>query len=246
MSYDQHFAKLAQRYDALRRNEATDEQADRLIAAGGLAAGQALIDIGCGTGAMTALLVRRSGVEATGVDASEEMLEVARSREGEHCRFVHGRAEELPFAEGSFDRALMKLVIHLVDRPRALAEARRVLRHDGALVISTLDPESMGGFWLADWFPSYADIDRGRVPAPEVLVADLREAGFARVQVTSVPTSRELPREHALEMIRGRFASSFAHIGDAEYEAGLARAERELPETVVSELTLLELRCDTR
>ena len=39
--YDQHFAQLAQRYDTLRR-DATDEQADRLIAAGGLQAGQGL------------------------------------------------------------------------------------------------------------------------------------------------------------------------------------------------------------
>ena len=50
----------------------------------------------------------------------------------------------------------------------------------------------------------------------------------------------------ALEMLRGRFASSFALIGDAEYEAGLAQAERDMPETVVADLTLLDLRCDTR
>lgn len=44
--YDQHFARPAQRYDRLRQ-EATDKQADRLIVAGGMQAGQALVDVGC-------------------------------------------------------------------------------------------------------------------------------------------------------------------------------------------------------
>jgi SAM-dependent methyltransferase len=174
------------------------------------------------------------------------MLEVARERESERCRFVQGRAEALPLPDGAFDRALMKLVVHLIDRPRGFAEVRRVLRDDAALLVSTIDPEGFASFWLADWFPSYADVDRGRIPAPDVLVAELEEAGFARVEVTGVRRREPIPREHALAMIRGRFASSFAHMDDAEYEAGLARAEREMPESVVSDLRLLDLRCDTR
>ena len=59
--YGQHFAQVAANYDSLRR-EATDDAAAWLVAAGDLRRGHALVDIGCGTGAMTALLTSRAGV----------------------------------------------------------------------------------------------------------------------------------------------------------------------------------------
>ena len=236
--YGRHFAQVAANYDALRR-EATDDMADWLVAAGDLRRGHALVDVGCGTGAMTALLTSRAGVTAVGVDASEEMLQEAKSRAGEHCRFVHSRAEELPFPDNTFDRGLMQTVVHLLDRPTALAEARRVLRDDAALLVSTVDPAGVDAFWLAEWFPSWADIDRRRFPTVDALTEELRNAGFQRVEAAHNPQRLEFMRDHALSMLRARFASSFALIDEHEYELGLARAEREMADSFESTLQLV-------
>ena len=87
-----------------------------------------MLDIGCGTGRFLAQLAEVA--KAWGVDASPEMLEVARSRVG-GAGLKLGTAEELPFKDGWFERATMWLVAHLVDRPRAFAEAARVLEPGG-------------------------------------------------------------------------------------------------------------------
>ena len=100
-------------------------------------AGRRVLDIGCGTGRFLAQLSEKA--KAWGVDASPEMLEVARTRAGS-AGLKLGRAEELPFKDGWFERATMWLVAHLVDRPRAFAEARRVLSGHGRLAVATFDP----------------------------------------------------------------------------------------------------------
>jgi SAM-dependent methyltransferase len=174
-----------------------------------------------------------------GIDPSEEMLRVAQAEPGPHCRFLTGRAEELPFDPGSFDRALMQTVIHLLDRPVALAESRRVLGGDAALLVVTVDPAGIDDFWLAEWFPSWAEIDRRRFAPTATLADELRAAGFARVEPSPHPRRLDFTRDHALAMLRARFASSFALIADDEYERGLARAERDMPDRFESTLQLV-------
>jgi ubiquinone/menaquinone biosynthesis C-methylase UbiE len=87
----------------------------------------------------------------------------ARSRRDRASRGIAalelGTAESIPFPDDSFERALMQLVVHLVDRPRAFAELRRVLVPGERLVISTASPASLDRFWLSDPFASYASID---------------------------------------------------------------------------------------
>ena len=236
--YGQHFAQLASSYDSLRR-EATDDVADWLVACGEVRPGHELVDVGCGTGAMTSLLAARAEVTAVGVDASEEMLGVAQSRASDRCRFVRGRAEALPLPDASFDRALMQTVVHLLDRPSAFAEARRVLRHEAALLICTVDPDGVGAFWLAEWFPSWADIDRRRFPAVAGLARELAQAGFQRVEISRNPRLLRFTRDRALSMLRARFVSSFALLEEHEYERGLARAERHMPDSFESVLQLV-------
>lgn len=236
--YGQHFAQVAPRYDSLRR-EATADVADWLMRCGGFRAGRRLLDIGCGTGAMTALLADRGAVDAVGIDPSEEMLESAHRRTSAGCRFIGGRAEALPFPDGEFDRALMQTVVHLLDRPAAFSEAHRVLREDGALLVCTVDPGGVDSFWLAQWFPSWATIDRARFPDVGSLCDQLASAGFHRIEVSRHPRLLEFSRSHALDMLRARFASSFALLPEREYADGLARAEREMPDRFQSVLQLV-------
>jgi SAM-dependent methyltransferase len=190
--------------------------------------GRRVLDIGCGTGRFLAQLAPLA--KAWGVDASPEMLDVARTRAGV-AGLKLGTAEQLPFKDGWFERATMWLVAHLVDRPGAFAEARRVLAADGRFAVATFDPSYFDAFWLNELFPSMEAADRERFPTAAELEGTLREVGF-EPRLLHLSQRGSLTRTDALERIRGKHISTFDLISDDEYEAGLERAERELPERV--------------
>jgi len=157
------------------------------------------------------------------------MLEQARANVPEQVGLKQARAEELPFKDGWFDRAVMRMAVHLLDRPRAFAELHRVLRSGGRLAIATHDPESFSSGWLARFFPSIAVIDGERFPSEGQLLEELGAAGFDAV-VERLDQPVELSREQALAKIRGRAFSTFDLLTHSEYEAGAERAGRELPD----------------
>jgi ubiquinone/menaquinone biosynthesis C-methylase UbiE len=139
-------------------------------------------------------------------------------------------AEQLPFKDGWFERAVMLLVIHLVDRPQAFAEARRVLGAEGRLAIATFDPAHFERYWLNRFFPSLEAIDRARFPEPEALQRELSEAGFESARLVPLSQRAAIDRESALTRVRGRFISPLQLLDEEEYRAGLERMEKELPE----------------
>ena len=126
----------------------------------------------------------------------------------------------------------MWLVAHLVDRPAAFGEARRVLAGDGRLVIATFDPAHFDRFYLNRVFPSLEAIDRARFPGPDDLTEGLDRAGFAEVRLLPLRQQGCIERAEALERVRGRHISTLRLLSEGEYEEGLARAERELPAVI--------------
>jgi ubiquinone/menaquinone biosynthesis C-methylase UbiE len=94
------------------------------------------IDIGCGSGAFTQLLVERCApAEVQGIDRSEGQLAFARTRPAAGvAEFRQGDAMALPFAENSFDVAVMALLIFFVPDPaKAVAEMVRVVAPGGTV-----------------------------------------------------------------------------------------------------------------
>jgi SAM-dependent methyltransferase len=126
----------------------------------------------------------------------------------------------------------MWLVVHLVDRPRAYPEIRRVLAPGGRIAVATFDPSYFGLFWFRDYFPSMEEIDRARFPTRDDFETELGAAGFGPPSFMRISQRAAVSREAALERIRGRHISNFDLISDDEYQTGLARAEEELPEQV--------------
>ena len=221
------FGARAATYDELRpTDENWWEVYDALVREGDLA-GRRVLDVGSGTGNFAAALSERA--KAWGVDPSPQMLEVARVR-APTVRFKEASVDALPFKDGWFERATMWLVIHLVERPRAFAELRRVLGAGGRLAIATFDPSYFGLFWFRDYFPSMEEIDRARFPTRADFEAELPEEGFEPPRFLRLSQQALVTREVALERIRGRHIATFDLISDDEYRAGLERAERELPE----------------
>lgn len=114
--------------------------ADVFADAAGIAHGQTALDVGCGPGALTAVLVERLGDGAVkACDPSPPFVAECHSRlPGVEVRL--GRAEEIPYDDGAFDAALAQLVLHFVsDAPAAAAEMRRVVRPGGAVAACVWD-----------------------------------------------------------------------------------------------------------
>ena len=159
------------------------------------------------------------------------MLAVARRRLPSKVGLKAGQAEALPFADGSFERAVMRMAVHLLERPAAFGELGRVLRPSGRLVIATPDPANFGRIWIHAYFPSFGALDRARFPSEAALRDELADAGFA-AEVHRLEQTLRISRELALAKIRGRAFSTFQLLPEGEYRAGLEHAEADLPDEV--------------
>ena len=150
------------------------------------APGLAWIDVGCGNGAFTELLVQRcSPREVQGVDPSDAQLRFARERPGARGAFFReGDAMALPFEAGRFDAAVMALVIFFVPEPATgVAEMMRVVRPGG--MISAYAWDMLGGGFPFD-----------------PIQAELRALGVAPLLPPSVGISR-MPALHELWLSAG-------------------------------------------
>ncbi len=226
------FGARAERYDELRPADANWWELFELLVREGDLRGRRVLEVGCGTGTLAAALAERAASRVWAVDAEPAMLEVAAARVPREVGLKIASAEELPFRDGWFERVVLRLVVHLVDREHALPELRRVLGPGGRAVIATFDHTHFDGFWLVRLFPTIGEIDRARFPEPASLCAELQAAGFASTRVVRLSQRHELSREDALGRIRGRHISTFDLLDENEIAAGTARAERELSERV--------------
>ena len=226
------FGARARVYDTLRPTDAAWWEAfDALVELGDLR-GRRVLDVGCGTGRLAAALAEQAHAKVWGVDASEEMIAVARETLPVGIGVRKAEAEELPFRDGWFDRVTMSLVLHLVDRPRALAEARRVVADDGRVGISTFHPEHFTTYWALPYFPSIRAIDEGRFPTPAQMERELAEAGFG-LRLTPAerdgraeprPGARPDPREAHLDLRPPHARGDCRRHGQGR--AGASRARR--------------------
>ena len=108
---------------------------DILLKALALTRDTTLLDAGCGSG-MFCELAAQKGAGVMGLDASYELLDLARKR-APHAAFFNGEMEELPFVDLTFDVVTMiSSLQHATDPQRTLKEVRRVLRPGGRVAIA--------------------------------------------------------------------------------------------------------------
>lgn len=107
----------------------------------GVGSGERVLDMGCGTGTLTAEVVRRDrGSSVVGLDCSEAYVNHARHHIGDGGRFLVADGAVLPFPDAAFDRSFSQLVLHFVPDPvSAISELRRVTRPGGVVAATVWD-----------------------------------------------------------------------------------------------------------
>jgi SAM-dependent methyltransferase len=126
--------------------------AERFADAAGVERGQTVVDVGCGPGALTGVLVQRLAADAVcACDPSPPFVAACASRHP-GVRVELGRAEAIPYENGVFDRAMAQLVLHFVSEPaKAASEMMRVVRPGGGVAACVWDfdhgMEMLRAYW---------------------------------------------------------------------------------------------------
>jgi demethylmenaquinone methyltransferase/2-methoxy-6-polyprenyl-1,4-benzoquinol methylase len=198
------FARIVPRYDLMNRLMTLGrDRAWRRATVLAVAprAGSRALDLGCGTGDLTAELVEAGVALAAGLDPVPGMLDAAAAKVPAG-RWVEGDALRLPFVDGSFDCVVSGFVMrNLADLPAALAEQRRVLQSGGRIGILELTPLRLpvvsrlfrlyfhrfvplvGGIVAGDRSAySYLPASVDRFPSADELARMMDQAGFKVVR----------------------------------------------------------------
>ncbi len=133
------FTRQAEAYANTAQARDADAHA-RLVSLVGVRSSDRVLDVACGPGYLT-LAFAAQCAEATGVDATDALLDIARRLASErgvtNVRYESGDATQLPYADGAFDVVVCRAAFHHFPTPgRVLAEMRRVVRDGGAVMVA--------------------------------------------------------------------------------------------------------------
>lgn len=164
-----------------------------------LTPGARVLDVACGTG-NTALPAARAGARVTGVDIAGNLLEQGRARaaqEGLEIDFREGDAEQLPWADASFDAVITMFGAMFAPRPHLVAaELLRVCRPGGMIAMANWTPAGFVGemFKLtAKHVPPPADVPPPALWGDEATVQERLGAGVKELKLTRVMCDFECP-----------------------------------------------------
>ena len=207
-----------------------------LCDAAGVAAGDRVLDLACGTGVVAREAARR-GASPVGTDLNAGMLAVAR-RLLAAVEWVRADAAALPFPDAAFDRTLCQFALmYFPDRLAALREARRVTRPRGTIafaVWASID-ESPGYAALADVLERAAGSEAAATLRAPYVLGDANQLGSlfgeAGLEAITIETRTETARFPSVdELVRTEVEGSplAGTIGEAGYQVLLEEARTSL------------------
>ena len=223
--------RVADKYDSVW-SSSTRQFIAPLLDAAEVTAGSSVLDVGCGPGYVSAAAAERGAIPG-GIDFSGEMVGIA-ARMFPRLEFREGDAQELAFADESFDRVLANFsLLHLAAPERACAEACRVLKPGGKFGFTTWARADENPFvkLVDDAVKAHANLNVELPPGPPYYLFEgaeefrkaLERAGFEGASM-----------RFKLHRIEWRVPSA-RFIFDAELNAGVRTAgllARQTPETL--------------
>jgi ubiquinone/menaquinone biosynthesis C-methylase UbiE len=195
-----------------------------------------ILEVGCGTGHWLARM-KDAGHDVCGLDLSLGMLQQARAKDGA-SHLVQGTASMLPLCSQSFDLVFCVNAIHHFDRPRDFVrEARRLIRPGGALAVTGMNPHAGRDRWYVyDYFPRTAEIDRRRYPSAGSIVDWMDSAEFDHAEwriphrIVHRLMGEKIFTDPALQK---HGTSQLALLTDEEYAAGIDRIKRAIAQAEI-------------
>ena len=230
----------AEIYDALFVPALFRQWGPVIAAEARIGAGDSVLDVACGTGVLALAALDRVGAKGTvvGLDPNADMLAVAR-RKSARIDWREGRAEQIPFADGSFDASVSQFgLMFFEDRAAGLREMMRVLKPGGRLAVAVCDSleQSPGYAAVADMLERLFGNDVANAfRAPFVLGnADLlhelcAEAGIRSAEVKRISgTVRFASIESLISTERACVWTLGGLLDDEQFKRLLEEAERVL------------------
>jgi ubiquinone/menaquinone biosynthesis C-methylase UbiE len=187
---------------------------------------RSIVDLGCGTGRFTSMLVDRSSARVIGIDPALAMLAECDAARDPRVRVLAAAAETLPLRSGSVDVVFLSMVYHhLASVPQAIDELRRVLGSDGHVAVRNTTRETLEDFSFMPFFPEVKSIDLARMPARHEVVDAFVGRGFRACAQRTVWYTIAASHEEYLKKIAARGFSSMWLIADDVFERRLAAFE---------------------
>jgi ubiquinone/menaquinone biosynthesis C-methylase UbiE len=213
------YDRVSEVYDQVR--EGNPEMVLQLLVDVSLTDASLVLDIGCGTGNNTILLATSIPSRVVGLDISYGMLQKACEKKGQ-IPLVQAPADNIPFVADSFDFIYMTEVLHhLPDIPTTFLEIHRILKTSGLLCIVTQDHKQIDNRMTSRFFPGTATVDKERYPDIDVIIEQLKEAGFDTVKPKKYTYKPVRLGPEYLETIEKRGFSMLHKISQEDYEKGL-------------------------
>lgn len=196
------------------------------------------LDLSCGTGIYLSKQMeyfKESNIEWHALDASQDMLEKARSKTT-NALYTKGFAEQLPFDPQYFDFIVNNYAFHhYQDKPRALNEAARVAKKDSVFKMHNISIQDMKKWWIYEFFPSAYFEDIKRFWQKELIFRELGSRGFdVKIRMEYKMVASKI--SEFMDYVYNRDISVLTLINEDEYNEGLEKMNymiRKNPEAIV-------------
>jgi ubiquinone/menaquinone biosynthesis C-methylase UbiE len=182
-----------------------------------------VVDVGCGTGRFSEPLADRFAAKVIGIDPSQQMLAVARTKiVNDRVEFMLAPAERLPLADGSADLVFMSMVFHhLPDKEAAARECCRLLRVGGRFCMRTCTRDI--NYPQSRFFPGILPMLKADLPSADEIIVLFEAVGLRTRAHQLVMHTLATDWQQLTDKLVLRADSFLARLPDEEFAAGMAK-----------------------